>query len=593
MLDKSSDESVSASASASERTSRTVCYLCRQRKTKCDRALPRCGFCVKAKVSCQYVAKPKKRGLRAGYVSELESRLEALEEEVRSLKDGERTTPANPTRDSISLWSPGVAETSTGTNQTLAQSPLVNTPALSSSSSTRNDTHIRSEDAVKDLISLPREYMYNLADLFFKETYLWMPILSRQHVQKALEALPSPMTHIDDVVLRAVISLQIAYSSQAICLGYHGRYRLSQYLRGQVLNEALSKASLSSLQALLVIAILDCGTDNIDSTFSLLSVCRRMCENIGLFRKLLDLMADQNPAQVGPPAAGNHSGETPPIALTWVTLAIDAVSTLGVSWRDVSAALVDHLSSIAYVSTPDLKDSFRSHAHLAAIGLQPLHTFIYEHERGRYENREQEALSTCDEIYKNLTGYVSAHPNTSYTLLADGLIDFDPNLTHTSILSPAAIIILYQRVLKLGGPAGGGIPLERCLQACEDLVVTLRNISDVDAELNTPFLSLFLFVAARLKLILYRHLEQAREPMFDTLMHGLNMCGRRWPLARRMDIVLRAAIVEVDTGTPSSLPQAFWDLKKSHHDISEALKDWVNSYKDPLYVGSLHGPFFR
>lgn len=55
--------------------SRTVCVLCRQRKTRCDRKLPRCGFCVKAKVDCQYVGHPKKRGLRAGYVTELESRI--------------------------------------------------------------------------------------------------------------------------------------------------------------------------------------------------------------------------------------------------------------------------------------------------------------------------------------------------------------------------------------------------------------------------------------------------------------------------------------------------------------------------------------
>lgn len=58
-----------------EDESPTVCYLCRQRKTKCDRKLPRCGYCVKAKINCQYVAQPKKRGLRAGYVSELEARL--------------------------------------------------------------------------------------------------------------------------------------------------------------------------------------------------------------------------------------------------------------------------------------------------------------------------------------------------------------------------------------------------------------------------------------------------------------------------------------------------------------------------------------
>lgn len=40
--------------------------------------MPSCGFCIKAKVKCQYVAKPRKRGLRAGYVSELESRIGTL-----------------------------------------------------------------------------------------------------------------------------------------------------------------------------------------------------------------------------------------------------------------------------------------------------------------------------------------------------------------------------------------------------------------------------------------------------------------------------------------------------------------------------------
>lgn len=223
-------------------------------------------------------------------------------------------------------------------------------------------------------MSLPREYLFSLADQYFKETQSWFPIINREHIRTALEELPTPVTHIDDIVLRAMTALQLSYSSQAICLGYHGRFRLSQYLRSQVLNEALSKATLSSVQSLLVIAMLDYGADNIPSTFSLMSVCRRMCENIGLFRKLLSQMEHQSPTQIGPPAlASDKTGDELAIPITWATLALDATTTLGVSWRDVSAALVDHLSSVAYVSAPDLKDTYRTHAHLAAIALQPLH----------------------------------------------------------------------------------------------------------------------------------------------------------------------------------------------------------------------------
>jgi hypothetical protein len=440
-------------------------------------------------------------------------------------------------------------------------------------------------------MSLPPAYLHTLVDLFFKETQPWMPIMNRQQLQIALDELPVPLTHIDDMVLKAVVALQVAYSSQAIILSYHGRYRLSQYLRAQVVEEAFSKPSSRSLQALLVVAILDYGSDNIPSTFSLMSVCRRICENIGLFRKLLNQMQKQSPAQVGPPAIETEPGGEIAIPLTWACLALDAVSTLGISWRDVSAAVMEHLSSVAYVSTPDLRDSFRSHIHLAAIGLQPVHNFLYEHEQGRYKDNQARAFATCDEIYNNLMNYVHAQPPTSYTLLADGLIDFDPNLVLTGVLSHASVIILYARLIEGEGSTCNEIPLQRCLQACEEIVMALRTVSDADLELNTPLLSTMLFLAARFKLIMYRKLGKPREPDFDTLMHGISMCGRRWALSRRLDIVLRAAIVELDTGTDSDLPADFWNVNKSHQDISEESKQWVEDRRQSLYVGALNGPY--
>ncbi|KAK5304886.1 hypothetical protein LTR99_003952 [Exophiala xenobiotica] len=591
---------------------------------------------------------------------------ENLEEQLASLKQQQQqqqhhrppsmefAAAAMPTPTPAPVVSPTFGPHQVPTTTTLSpQNPPFASPAASIASTIRRRQykHTDSDAAVADLSTLPHEYIHTLVDLWFKENQPWLPILSRHSIQAALDSLPHPLTYIPDMVLKAVIAVQIAYSSQAIWLGYNGRYRLSQYLRSQVINEAFSKPSPNSLQALVVIAILDYGCDNIPSTFSLLSVCRRMCENIGLFRKLLNQMALQSPAQIGPPAVGSNTGDELAIPLTWAMLALDAVSTLGISWRDVSAALVDHLSSVAYISTPDLRDSYRNHIHLCAIGLQPLHNFIHEHEKGMYEGRIGDAYATCDEIYNNLMSYGRSESNsTHYTLLADGLIDFDPNLVLTSILAHASVIILYSRVVEfdcgaakhtdtrdghgngstnrgnrnenrnmnVNGSTSGGvpseIPLQRCLQACEDIVYALRGISDADAELSSPLLVSVLFCAARFKLIAYRAMEVSREPLFDTLMHGINMCGRRWAVARRMDIVLRAAIVELDTTTPHSftsnsanchrgegggvpapapaqVPVNFWDVKKSHLDISEELKDWVDGYKHALYVGALNGPY--
>ncbi|KAM0424642.1 hypothetical protein ACHAPT_010168 [Fusarium lateritium] len=59
------------------------CELCKQRKVKCDRGQPSCGWCSRNGAVCEYKER-KKPGLRAGYGRELEQRLDKLEEVLRS-----------------------------------------------------------------------------------------------------------------------------------------------------------------------------------------------------------------------------------------------------------------------------------------------------------------------------------------------------------------------------------------------------------------------------------------------------------------------------------------------------------------------------
>ncbi|KAJ4294680.1 hypothetical protein N0V88_004910 [Collariella sp. IMI 366227] len=58
------------------------CELCKQRKVKCDRGQPSCGWCTRNGAICEYKER-KKPGLRAGYGRELEQRLDKLEETLR------------------------------------------------------------------------------------------------------------------------------------------------------------------------------------------------------------------------------------------------------------------------------------------------------------------------------------------------------------------------------------------------------------------------------------------------------------------------------------------------------------------------------
>ncbi|KAK4171506.1 putative transcription factor [Triangularia setosa] len=59
------------------------CELCKQRKVKCDRAQPSCGWCSRNGAICEYKER-KKPGLRAGYGRELEQRLDKLEDRLRA-----------------------------------------------------------------------------------------------------------------------------------------------------------------------------------------------------------------------------------------------------------------------------------------------------------------------------------------------------------------------------------------------------------------------------------------------------------------------------------------------------------------------------
>ena len=75
--DASSPEGAEEGSSKRKRPMSVSCELCKQRKVKCDRGQPSCGWCVKNSHVCEYKER-KKPGLRAGYGRELEARLGEL-----------------------------------------------------------------------------------------------------------------------------------------------------------------------------------------------------------------------------------------------------------------------------------------------------------------------------------------------------------------------------------------------------------------------------------------------------------------------------------------------------------------------------------
>ncbi len=510
------------------------------------------------------------------------------------------------------------------------------------------------EDAITyELQHLSPAMMSNLCEVWFKEYQPWCPILDRHQVVASLQNVSSQPGKGMDINLKALLCLTVSHSSPAISLGYDGRRRLSRHLRSEVILEAMRMSRNQSLQALLIIVIYHYGYGNLAEAWNLLSVCKRMCVSLGLRKHLLSRSFDWQ-----------DEGSR----MSWLTAAMESNSTLGASW-DVELARVgqpiDKLPSMVGFDT--IPASLIENLNLTVVSLHPLHDFHRNNHSTPRQESTSEQLNICERLYQNIALY-RQHSHTdgsisSYAFAADGSIAFDPNKVLTNIISNTAIIALYQPyTIPMINVSTASTPqparsqpqsltlqqtaTHRCLDAAYEMSKIISTIADADIEFICPFLGSFIFTAARFSLVFskmspsptpvmasptttgnphhaqnnnsnnnqHQHLPSStyvsgkRSPGFDLLMHALNMCGRRWPLARRLDIVLRAALVEDSANSKASpivpsalgvepvspippLPREFYDLRLSGLDVDDVLREWVEGMKSTVYVGSLNGPY--
>ncbi|KAI9699028.1 MAG: hypothetical protein M1836_003217 [Candelina mexicana] len=71
----------------------TACCRCRQRKTRCDVGLPRCGLCDRSGALCEYFDTAKGRKIPRTYVIHLQDKVRALEEELARVTEDECLGP--------------------------------------------------------------------------------------------------------------------------------------------------------------------------------------------------------------------------------------------------------------------------------------------------------------------------------------------------------------------------------------------------------------------------------------------------------------------------------------------------------------------
>jgi Fungal specific transcription factor domain len=512
------------------------------------------------------------------------------------------------------------------------------------------NTDPREDATTYELQHLSPAMMTTLCEVWFKEYQPWCPILDRHQVAASLQNVSSHPNQGMDITLKALLCLTVSHSSPAISLGYDGRSRLSQHLRSEVILEAMRMSRNQSLQALLIIVIYHYGYGNLAEAWNLLSICKRMCVSLGLRKHLL---------------SGNFDWQDEGSRMSWLTAAMESTSTLGAGWDVELAKIGQPINKLpTMVDADTIPASLVENLNLTVIELHRVHEFQQNYHSTTPQEPTSDHISICERLYQNLALYRQQSHNygsiSSYAFAPDGSIAFDPNKVLTNIISNTAIITLYQSSTipqtKLGAKSSPQPPHQppslqqtatnRCLEAANQMSKIISTIADADIEFICPFLGSFIFTAARFSLVFstmnrshnsvastpstnsHNHsyegglsinhsstfISGKRSPGFDLLMHALNMCGRRWPLARRLDIVLRAALVEdshasgsfnstpklnlrgrssgaVPPATIIPLPEEFYDLRLSGLDVDDVLREWVEGMKSTVYIGSLNGPY--
>ncbi|KAI9374359.1 fungal-specific transcription factor domain-containing protein [Aspergillus egyptiacus] len=317
------------------------CELCKQRKVKCDRAQPSCGWCSRNGQLCEYKER-KKPGLRAGYGKELEQRLDRLEEVIQAqarliethiLQNQPRlahdlshpgpltysspsepsaahgpsprnpfyfqeasSVPSAPRPPETSITSPTDVSVKNSIQGQLAGAlpSLTSLPQVANATS-QSDYH-DNESSLKVPVNLfsnqeqsladpdldlpPYDLLYALVDLYFEHINTWCPILHRRTTLDTFFG-PSPLEEADRMVLYAIVATTLRFSSDSR-LTEQNRKRYHDSSKQKVLLYGLENSSVKALQALVILALDLVGSSNGPPGWKLLALITRSVVQLGL-----------------------------------------------------------------------------------------------------------------------------------------------------------------------------------------------------------------------------------------------------------------------------------------------------------------------
>ncbi|KAI1122251.1 fungal-specific transcription factor domain-containing protein [Nemania abortiva] len=263
-----------------------ACEACQIKKSKCDSARPKCGSCQLKGSSCSYRQRGQP-GLRPGYGKAVEQRLNSLEENVekinQTLQDVLEQVRSGTAVSQQSTDKATIAENTQpwqGTQCTLGLSP-----SASESPSIRPPLFLN-DIAPKNGLP-PDAIMEQLVDLFFDKVYPWAPIFYRPHFTTNMQ---SPERQI---LLHGIVVVAFRYWKHSDPPP-ELRENYTKSSREKILLETIDTCSLTSTQALSLLAIDALGEGPAHRTWKVMAMLYTAVQELGLTksRSLIDVEVD-------------------------------------------------------------------------------------------------------------------------------------------------------------------------------------------------------------------------------------------------------------------------------------------------------------
>ncbi|KAI9827514.1 MAG: hypothetical protein M1832_004864 [Thelocarpon impressellum] len=531
----------------------TACGRCRNRKTKCDPGLPKCGPCDKSGAACEYWDQAKGKMVSRGYVIRLQEKVRALEAELARCDVEE---PSGPDAEDIARgpglvrFDEGIEPRFLGSSSGIAMTRLV----MELAKETNGTTSIR-ELVPKDFTSRSQEQTPleqsgetkaypmlssvaasalptrpttdKLAEVFCQRSQFLLPTLHEPTFRDDIEAVYNGST---DAYKNFVLRMVLAISLQKIGPQFAGladSYYLAAF---SYVVPAMRPMDLKTLQCLVLIGQYSLLTPTRTAVYYVIGLATRLCQQLGLHEEETILRAGTE-FELDPLEKDMRR------RLFWIVTSMEYGLSHSLGRPSALSIGPDHIDVRFFAPVDDelvaasgILDGPPSPKKLIAIHFFQMRLLQAEIRRKLYQKKRDTPKDDSDPWFPTMEAKVE-HWRSSSPYNAEG--SGHSNAWFTSKYN-TIIVLLYRPSPQIPTPSPRAALV--CFEASAyNIRMQRKQIHDKTVDITWILVqSIFMALNTILWSIQYLEVRQVRpkaefEELMDLGLESIRLCSDRWP----------------------------------------------------------------